>query len=292
MEVKLSYRGRELSAEDLAFIRALIARHPEASRRALSKLLCQAWDWRQPNGALRDMVCRGLMLALHRGGLIELPPLRCRPPNNAVRHGRPQSVEVDSTALRAELSALRPLEFRQVRRQADEELCDSLIAEHHYLGFVRPVGENLKYLVFAGARPVACVLWCSPARRLAPRDRFIGWSPEARERNLHSIAYNSRFLIPPWVAVPHLASHILGAMARRLAADWEALYGHPVHYLETFVDPARYRGTCYRAANWISLGRTTGRGKDAPSGRPRVPVKEILGYPLTKRFRELLGRGQ
>ena len=131
--------------------------------------------------------------------------------------------------------------------------------------------------------------WSSAPRHLAPRDRFIGWSAEARRRNIRGIAYNTRFLILPWIAVPHLASHVLSRMAALLPQDWQQIYGHPIYFLETFIDPERFRGTCYRAANWIVLGRTTGRGHNAPSKRATHPVKEVLGYPLTPRFRERLG---
>jgi len=290
MEVKLKYRGRAITVADIEFMQRLIAVHPEASRRALSKLLCEAWDWRQPNGELRDMVCRSLMLALHRSGFIELPPVRQRPRNNVVERQRPKRVEVDERRLRVSLSALRPLTFRQVRRTGEEKLFNALVAEHHYLGYRSPVGEHLKYLVYSSEeRPIACFGWCSPARRLAPRDRFIGWSKEARAQNAHFIAYNSRFLILPWVEVRQLASHLLSRMARVLVRDWESVYGHEIHYLETFVDPERFRGTCYRAANWISLGLTTGRGKDDQQNKPNRTLKEVLGYPLSGRFREILG---
>jgi hypothetical protein len=288
MEVKLKHRGREITDTDLACIRTLIARHPAASRRSLSKLLCETWNWRQANGELRDMVCRGLMLELHRADLIELPPVRQVPRNNVVERHQPKPASVDSTALCAKLSAIRPLEFRQVRRSAEEKLFNSLIEEHHYLAYTRPVGEHLKYLVYAGSRPVACLAWCSAPRHLGPRDRFIGWSAEARRQNVRFIAYNTRFLIMPWIQVPHLASHILGTVARSISGDWERLYAHPIYFLETFVDPARFRGTCYRAANWVCLGRTTGRGHNAPTHERRVPVKEIFGYPLRKHFRDLL----
>jgi hypothetical protein len=187
------------------------------------------------------------------------------------------------------LANLRPLEFRQVRRTSDEPVFNGLMEEHHYLGYVQPVGEHLKYMVHALGRPVACLAWSSAPRHLGPRDRFIGWSPEARRKNIRLLAYNTRYLILPWVKVPHLASHILGWMARELPREWERVYGHPVWYLETFVDPARNRGTCYLAANWTKLGRTTGRGNNAPTKKPRVPVKEIFGYPLSKHFREILG---
>jgi hypothetical protein len=288
MGVKLRYQGRDVTDSDIAFIGELIAGHPGASRRALSKLLCEAWDWRQANGELRDMVCRGLMLALHRAGLVELPPVRQVPPNNVVAHRRPQRVLTERTPLCTSLQEIRPLEIVQVRRQPEEALYDGLIEEHHYLGYRRPVGEHLKYLVRALNRPVACMGWCSAPRHLGPRDRFIGWSAEARRRNVRCLAYNTRFLILPWVKVAHLASHLLGRVARVLPGDWERLYAHPVYYLETFVDPARFRGTCYLAANWIPLGLTTGRGHNARTHQPTQPKKEVLGYPLVKNFRELL----
>jgi len=286
----LRYRGREVSDSEIAFLRRLIAEHPGESRRQLSKRVCEAWSWVQPNGALRDMVCRGLMLQLDRAGLIELPPVRQRPRNNVVARRAPPAVSVDQTPLRAALSEIRPLRFQQVRRTGQERLFDALLEAQHYLGYTRPVGEHLKYLVWSAQRPVACLAWSSAPRHLGPRDRFIGWSAEARRRNIHLLAYNLRFLILPWVQVPHLASHILACMARRLPEEWQGVYGHPVYYLETFIDPARFRGTCYRAAGWVSLGLTSGRGKDAPTSKPTRPVKEVLGCPLTERFRALLAR--
>jgi uncharacterized protein DUF4338 len=145
-----------------------------------------------------------------------------------------------------------------------------------------------KYLVWGQSRPLACLAWSSAPRHLGARDRYIGWNAEARLRNLRFIAYNTRFLILPWVTVEHLASHILGRMASRISADWQRIYGHPIYFLETFVDPERFRGTCYRAANWVLLGKTTGRGKQSNSYVPNRSIKEVLGYPLAKQFRELL----
>ena len=288
MECLFSYRHRELSARDIDFVRELIAAHPGASRRQLSAKLCEAWNWVQPNGALRDMVCRGLMLKLHRAGLIELPPVRFRPCNALAQRNAPAAVEVDRRTWQASLGELGPLELRQVRRSAHEALFNSLLAQHHYLGYTQPVGEQLKYLAYAQERPIACLSWSSAARHLGSRDRFIGWSAQARRNNIRLLAYNSRFLILPWVRVPQLASHLLGRVARVIAADWQQLYGHPIYFVETFVDPARFRGTCYRAANWRVLGRTTGRGHNAPSMRPTRPSKEILGYPLVADFRARL----
>lgn len=288
MEAVLTYRGRSVTAADIEGIRELVAAHPDASRRALSQELARAWGWVQPNGRPCDMVCRSLMLVLHRAGHIELPAVRYTPPNPLARRVRPAPVEVDSSPVCTDLAGLGPLEFRQVRRTNDEPLFNGLIETHHYLGYVQPVGEHLKYIVWMGDRPVACFAWSSAPRHLGPRDRHIGWSATARRRNVRLIAYNTRFLVLPWVRVPHLASHLLGRMVRMLSGDWERVYGHPVHFAETFVEPERFKGTCYRAANWVWLGQTTGRGKDDLTHRPNRPLKDVLGYPLTRRFRELL----
>lgn len=290
MQTNICYRHRVVTDSDVAFIRQLIAEHPESSRRDLSKKLCVAWNWVQANGALRDMVCRGLMLKLHREALIELPPVRREMRNPLARRSAPALVSVEAAALQASLAEIRPLEFRQVRRTAQEALFNSLIEHHHYLGYTQPVGEHLKYLVFARGRPIACMAFSSAPRHLGSRDRFIGWDKQARLKNIGLLAYNTRFLILPWVTVPHLASHILGRMARVLSADWQRLYGHPIYFVETFIDPARFRGTCYRAANWIYLGQTTGRGKDAPTHEPNRPIKQVLGYPLVKDFRRRLSQ--
>ena len=282
------YRGRTVTDAEIAFIRELIAAHPQLSRRALSKKLCEAWNWVQPNGALRDMVCRGLMLALHRAGQIELPQKRNTPANPLARRSRPAAIDIECTPIRERLRTLGPLRFEQVRRTKQEPLFNSLVEQHHYLGYIQPVGEHLKYLVLAQDRPLACLAWSSAPRHLGCRDRFIGWSAEARRQNIRLLAYNLRFLILPWVQVPHLASHILGRMARRLASDWQQLYEHPVHFLETFIDRERFPGTCYRAANWILLGHTTGRGKADQTHRPNRSIKEVLGYPLRRDFRQRL----
>jgi hypothetical protein len=282
------YRGREIHPEDIVFIRRLIAEHPGLSRRRLSQKLCEAWQWKQANGALRDMVCRGLLLLLHRAGEIELPPVRYTPPNPLAHREPPAPMLIDTTPLQGRLSQLHPIEIQPVRRTAEEAGFNSLMEQYHYLGYEQPVGEHLKYVAWAQGRPLACLAWSSAPRHLGSRDRFIGWSADARRRNLHFLAYNTRFLILPWVQVPHLASHLLARVAKRLSQDWECLYRHPIYFVETFVDPERFRGTCYRAANWILLGRTTGRGKNDHTYRPNRSIKEVLGYPLTLRFRELL----
>jgi hypothetical protein len=286
------YRGRTVTTEEIDFIRRLITDHPTASRRRLSERLCEAWQWKQANGAPRDMVCRGLLLMLDRAGQIELPGIRFRPPNPLARRERPQAMLIDTTPLNDALAEIRPVSLQQVRKTADEPLFNSLMEQHHYLGYEQPVGEHLKYLVWAECggkpRPIACMAWSSAPRHLGSRDRYIGWSAEARRRNIRFIAYNTRFLILPWIKVPHLASHILGRVTSALPGDWERMYSHPVYFAETFIDPGRFRGTCYRAASWVLMGRTTGRGKASNSYTPNRSIKEILGLALTRRFRELL----
>jgi hypothetical protein len=288
MQTPLTYRHRHITEDDLVFIRKLIAEHPQLSRRRLSAKLCEAWNWKQANGTPCDLVCRGMMLMLHRAALIELPPVRFVPRNSIVERIAPARVNVDETPLALSLSELGALQVQQVRRTPEEALFNSLIQHHHYLGYARPVGEHLKYLISAGGRPVACLAWSSAPRHLGSRDRYIGWDKHARLKNIRLLAYNTRFLILPWVSVKHLASHILGRIARMISADWQRLYAHPIYFLETFIDPQRFRGTCYRAANWIYLGDTTGRGKDAPTYEPNRSIKQVLGYPLRPDFRQRL----
>jgi Domain of unknown function (DUF4338) len=288
--VEYRYRGRTISRNEILFLRQFIADHPELSRCALSRKLCELWQWKQANGALRDMVCRGLLLLLDRASEIELPPARRPSQNRPEGWERPEAVVPDNTPVRRPLYELMPLEFQQVRRTPQEPLFNSLMEQYHYLGYEQPVGEHLKYLACAKGQAIACLAWSSAVRHLASRDRFIGWSAEVRKRNLHLLAYNSRFLILPWVQVPHLASYILGRMAKLVPHDWQRLYAHPIYWLETFIDPARFKGTCYRAANWLVLGRTTGRGKNAPSKKPTRPIKEVLALPLTRHFRQLLSQ--
>jgi uncharacterized protein DUF4338 len=287
-DVVLSYRGRRIHQADVQFLRELIAAHPDLSRRALSAKVCQAWNWVQPNGQLRDMVCRSLMLVLHRAGHIQLPVPRLQAVNNAIVHRRVAQLEFcDTTPIEGSLASLGPPEIRLVRRADGEEDFNYLLNQYHYLGFSRPVGEHLKYLVLAGARPIGCLAWNSGPLRLKRRDEFIGAARQAYAHNLHLIAYNSRYLIAPWVKVPHLASHLLGRIARRISADWQQLYEHPIWLLESFVDIERFRGTCYRAANWRCLGRSVGRGTKSVHG-DKTSIKELWVYPLARNFRQRL----
>lgn len=286
------YRGRPVTKEDIAFIRNLIANQPQDGRYALSRQICYAWNWVQPNGHLKDMVCRGLLLRLEREGYIVLPPRKSTPRNPFLHRKPPEPVVVDESPLEASIKELFPITLQQVRRTPFEKLFNGLIAQYHYLGYTQPVGEHLKYLAFSHDRPIACLAWSSAPWHLGCRDRFIGWSPAVRKKNLHLLAYNSRFLILRWVRVPHLASHLLAKSAKVLSSDWQRIYHHPIYWLETFVDTERFKGTCYKAANWILLGKTTGRGKNDQTNKVNRSIKYVYGYPLTRDFRARLGVAQ
>lgn len=288
MEQIFRYRGKNYTRQDINFIRQFIADNPDSSRRALSIKLCEAWGWVQTNGALRDQVCRSFMLALHREGYIHLPPRRQTPHNPLANRKKPEKVIVDETSVKEYLAETKPLKIIEVRRGRHEKLCNSLIEQYHYLGYTQPVGEHLKYMIYSGNRPIACMTWSSPPRHIGCRDKFIGWSKPVREQNLHYMAYNSRFLILPWVQVKFLASHLLSMVSRQISKDWRARYEHGIYYLETFVDKERFAGTSYRAANWIYLGDTTGRGKNDQTGKKNRSIKAVYGYPLTYDFRDRL----
>jgi hypothetical protein len=282
-------QGRQLSDQDLLQIRSLLAVHPSWHRTQLSRELCALWGWRNAAGQPKDMACRTLLLKLQSRGLIGLPP-RQRASVNGHRNRQPAPQALDETPLQAELAALTPLRVETVcPGTADAGLLGFLLQRHHYLGHRNGVGENLRYLVRERqSRPVACLVFGSAAWQCQPRDAFIGWTPEERRRRLWRVTNNTRFLILPWVRVPHLASHILGTVTRRLSRDWQEKYGHPIHLVETFVERDRFAGTCYRAAGWRLVGLTTGRGRNGPAAAPRRTRKEVLLQPLGGDFRRRL----
>jgi hypothetical protein len=289
MAEELRYRGRTYTEWELGEIRELIARNPDASRWLLSKELCRKWNWVQANGRPRDALCRGFLLALHRQGIIVLPA--CKRPSTSHLRKRtpPPALPVDTSPLVGSLAELKPVTIAMVKHTPYESLYKSLIHHHHYLGYATPVGEHVEYMAFSQGRPLSCIGWCSAPRHIGVRDAYIGWDKENRTANLHKIAINTRFLIMPWVRVPHLASHLLGIMARCIASDWEHLYCHAVAWLETFVDPERgFTGACYKAANWRYLGLTTGRGKNDNTRKPNRSLKYVFGYPLVKDFKKAL----
>jgi hypothetical protein len=278
-----------LSDADIGLILGLMDEHPGWGRSRLSVELCLRWDWRNAQGRLKDMAARTLLLKLERSGHLQLPPRRGPSPNG--RRNQPvRMVEHATEGVSGVLSDLQPLSVSVVvPGSADLRLFNGLLAQHHYLGHRNTVGENIRYLVRDRyARPVACLLFGSAAWKCADRDAFLGWDRPVRERHLQRLTNNTRFLIVPWVVVPHLASHVLGLIVRRIRADWQAKYGHPVHALETFVDRDRFKRTCYRAANGLRLGSTRGRTRNDRAHRIHASVKDVYLYPLVTDFRRAL----
>lgn len=289
MNKTIKLQGRELTTDDIDFIRLLIADNPTWHRRKLSVALAEAWDWRNAKGDLKDMASRTLMLKLHDRGAIELPPRR-RPPTKRTTQGQIQTVLHDTSPIEALLRALQPLKVITVTpRSAYEPLYNCFLASYHYLGYTGTVGENMKYLILDNQdRPLACLLFGSSAWSAAERDAHIGWDRETRQRNVNFTTNNTRFLVLPWVRVKCLASHVLGLVTRRIGQDWQARYGHPIYCLETFVERARFRGTCYQAANWQCVGQTRGRSRNDRYTNLSVPVKDIYLYPLQRDYRQQL----
>jgi hypothetical protein len=287
-------QGRRFGAAELAEVQGLLAAQPGWSRWRLSRELAQRWAWRTANGQLKDLAARTLLLKLERRGWLTLPARRWASPNG-LRH-RPRSVpapERPPEPIRGALADWRPFHFLELSSapRTERALFESYLQRHHYLGHRTPVGENLQYLVRErGGRPVACLLFGAAAWQCADRDRYLGWDAATRAQRLPWLANNSRFLILPWVTLPGLASHLLGRVVRQVSGDWQRKYAHPIYLLETFVQPDRFLGTCYRAANWRRIGQTKGRTRqDSPEGRwQHTPLKDIYLYPLDPRFAERL----
>ena len=289
METEQVIQGRRLSAGDLGLVRHWLATEPGWNRSRLSRELCKRWDWRNGAGRFKDMACRTLLLKLERRGQIRLPA-RQRPSPNARRNRQTLDLPCDRTPIEGALGDLQPVRIEPLGKgHPDLALFRFLLQQHHYLGLRNSVGENLKYLVRdRQGRLLACLLFGSAAWKAKARDAWIGWSPEQRRGGLERLTNNTRFLVLPWVHVPHLASHLLGQIARRLRADWMAKYGHDIDLLETFVDRERFRGTCYRAAGWRHVGATAGRSRNDRDQTLSVPVKDIYVRPLVPDFRRRL----
>jgi hypothetical protein len=269
-------------------LRALITAHPLWHRTQLSREICRCWQWNDELGRPKDMACRTMLLKLERRGLLQLPPRR----GPSVNHRRGRTFEPvlhDTQPIQGTLSELTPLTLCLAERGAERALWQTLLQRYHYLSFTTRVGKSLNYLACdRQGRPVAALLFGASAWKVASRDRFIGWTVEQRCRNLHRSANNMRFLIPPWVRVAHLASHVLALVCRRISQDWQSRYGHGLALLETFVEQPRFAGTCYRAANWIAVGETTGRTRNDMHHAITDPIKRVMLYPLRPDWRHRL----
>lgn len=291
----LIVQGRVIKPDDLTGIRQLMAAHPEWGRYHLSIHLARQWNWRNGAGQLKDMAARSLLLKLERRGLLLLPPRqRSGTGNHKARkvQGEPeQSWELfPPLGINSALAEVIPLQVIRVENPPQRRIFSRLLQQHHYLGYYRPVGENVPYLIETPeGRLLGCALFGAAAWKCAPRDRFIGWSDWARQEHLQWVANNMRLLLLSGVRVPHLPSHVLRTLVKRISPDWQRKYGHPILLLETFVEPERFAGTSYRAANWIHVGVTQGRGRQGASPRIRsTSIKDVYVFPLHPRFREHL----
>jgi len=277
----LVIQGRAIRPEDVAQIRGWLHAHPDSNRTRLSRELCRAWNWRNGVGQLKDMACRNLLLKLEARGQIRLPPRRTASVNG-LRNCQAPVWEHDQRVIACPLQHLQPVWLAPVVEGSSEAwLFRWLLQRHHYLGQRNCVGENLKYLARdRSGRPLACLLFGAAAWKAAARDQWIGWTARQRATHLSWLANNSRFLVLPWVRVPHLASHLLGRVAARLSADWQQKYGHAIYLLESFVEPPRFAGACYRAAGWVPVGLTSGRTRNDDGRTPRVARKALYLKPL------------
>lgn len=290
MEASRKIQGRTVTDKDIKIIQSIIASNPNWHRTRISQELCHLWNWKNDTGKLKDIAARALLRKLDKENLIELPaPVRSA--NNAYRYQSKQE-EPKYQPIEERLSVIQPIQITQVKTQEQAWLFRSLLSHFHYLGYSGPVGENLRYLVYdCEDRILGCLLFGAPAWSVSCRDKYIGWDEADRKKGLSRIANNMRFLILPEVKVPHLASHLLGRISRRVSMDWNDKYGHPIALLETYVENNRFRGTCYKAANWVKAGETTGYTRNHRTGEPKVPIKSVWLYPLSPLYHTLTSGG-
>ncbi|MCD6402121.1 MAG: DUF4338 domain-containing protein [Anaerolineales bacterium] len=290
MNEAITCQGRLIPQSELRWLRNIVQEHPCWSRHKITKHICSQWEWRTHSGQLKTFAARSMIDKLELRGLLNLPPIRVayrRSPRPPFSKG---FIAPELKQIQKSLNDLTPLSIHIPTPNSYEDNCVGyFLNRYHYLGFNQTVGENIKYLVRdRSGQNVACLLFGSAAWKTAPRDSFIGWSREVREVNINFITNNTRFLILPQVRVPHLASHILGRIMHRIQKDWKSKYAHPIQMVETFVERDLFRGTCYKAANWLCVGQTKGRSRQDQHAKLSVPVKDILLYPLTKNFKQAL----
>jgi len=290
----MGHNRPKITQHHIEQILQLLKDHPDWNRTRLSEELCELWGWKSDVGQRKDISCRDLLRALEADGEITLPPKQKR--GTLKGRGRGSGIQLSlfeaysHTPIETRLEAVIPLvvEISDARDKIGE--FKSYIEQFHYLRYGQSVGECMRYMVRShDGVPLACLMFGSSAWRCAPRDKYIGWADEERRAKLYLTTNNTRFLILPGIRIPYLASHTLSLISRRVSQDWQTKYGHPLHLLETFVERDRFVGTCYKAANWVYVGKTAGRGRDDINNTASLPVKDIYLYPLHKQYRQLLG---
>lgn len=279
--------GTPVTTTELDLIKKTTDRYPNLSRSEIAATVCELLNWIRPNGKPKTVECRNYLEQCEALEILTLPEkLQKRKKREAVTI---QKIKHDQTCIEASLDKIELLTIERVTTAQERNLWRSLVEQHHYLGHKVPFGAHLRYLIHSAQGVIGCLQYSSPARRLKPRDQWIGWSDLQRKEKLQHIVCNSRFLILPWVKVPNLASHILSRSARQMAIDWYTQYGIKPLLLETMVDPSRFQGTCYRAANWILVGKSSGRGRnDTCHQHHGEQPKSIWLYPLRKDCQKLL----
>ena len=289
--IECRYYGRDFTAGEMALLRALIAEPPPLNRHMLSKEFCRRIGWFKPDGGLKDMMARVAMLAMHRDGLIALPA-----PQGRQNRPRPIVFGPDTEAplfpAPTTLDKVRPLDLRPVVRGTREsKLWNEFVARYHYLGYKTLVGAQMRYAVHdRDGWPLAMLGFSTAAWKLAPRDNFIGWTRQLREKNLPFVVDNPRFLILPWINIPNLGSHILAIIRRRLPDDWTERYNTTPVLIETFVETPRYTGAVYRASGWTRVGTTQGRGRYDRDRQSDKPKKDVWLRPLRRDWKRTLNR--
>lgn len=287
MEKEIRIRGRIITRADLELIRHLLHTEGHLGRTHLSQTLCRIWDFRQANGAYREIACRDLLRQLEQRGLIVLPARLKKPSRQpGYRNHTALPPTLETTPMQGVIHDFPALTIALVSRTVHEKLYNGLIGAYHYLGYGQGTGEQLKYMISLQARPLAAIGFSAAAWRVACRDRFIGWDDQARRKNLPLIVNNHRFLILPGIQITNLASWILAHLTRRLRDDWQTVYAHDIVLVETFVEKKRFHGTCYRAANWVYVGETVGRGRNDRTSTNWLPIKQVYLYPLDPNFRQ------
>lgn len=283
--------GRTFSSEEIALIQEVVDTCSALSQTELACTLAELLEWKRPSGGLKNWECRTLLLRLQEAGLLTLPAAQVTRPRGS-RTRIPKTAQGEAgRVVEGSVGDVTPVTLDRVVSKEQRLLFRELVGRYHYLGFKVPFGAYLRYLVRI-ERPepqvVGCLQFSSPAWRMESRDSWIGWDEGARQRNLQRIVNNSRFLILPWIRVRYLASSVLALAARRLPGDWEEVFGVRPVLAETLVDSARFSGTCYRAANWVHVGRTTGRGRMDRARDTPLQVKEVFLLPLCRSFRRQL----
>ena len=291
METELVVRGRKITTKDIAIIKIFIKRYWDKGRKCISRELCRHWNWQQAQGRLKDRACREILLRLERVGYLKLPP-GLHNGNNQKRNKEIASLlpfpEAEEESVQGSLKDFLPIEVKLAVDRKSHTLWNSLVRRHHYQGYRGIVGAHLKYFCYSQNRVIACLGWGSAAWNTACRDKYIGWNKETKDKNLHHIVNNIRFLILPNVKIKYLASHLLSLGVKQLSRDWQNKYGYPIYLLETFVEKNRFKGTSYKAANWIQVGETKGYSKRGSSHFRHRNIKDVYVYPLCQDFREKL----